>query len=171
MASLCVPYKGRTITGLGPCPTKGDNLEQIHQGANLEPPHQGTYLEQASWAGGLGVSTPVLLLAWEPRAVVFFLAKKRSKSSFRLCGRLGQGRDWSSSLDLEGWVGDLSQPRCRLSMGTSYGRSPRGGAHRWSDSLEKVSGLSRLLLSALLLSRYPFRTWQLTPFTRSSARL
>ena len=34
---------------------------------------------------------------------------------------------------------------------------PRGGAHRWSDSLEKVSGLSRLLLSALLLSRYPFR--------------
>ena len=73
--------------------------------------------------------------------MVFFLAKKRSKSSSRLFGRLGQGRDWGSGLGLETLVRELSQSRCRLSKGTSCGRSPSGGTHRWSDSLEKVSSL------------------------------
>ena len=48
-----------------------------------------------------------------------FESAKRTKRPFRLFGRLGQGRDWSSSLDLEGWVSDLSLPRYRLSKWTS----------------------------------------------------
>ena len=110
---------------------------------------------QLGW--GLGVGTPILLLAWEARAGVFFLAKKRSKSSFRLFGRLGQGRDWSSSLDLESWVGGLLQLSFRLSNRTSYRRSPRGEIAAEVTTLRGPGLQEILLLSALLLSRYPFR--------------
>ena len=97
------------------------------------------------------------MLAWEARALVFFLAKKRSKSSFRLFGRLGQGRDWSSSLDLESWVSGLLQLSFRLSKGTSYRRSPRGEIAAEVTTLRGPGLQEILLLSALLLSRYPFR--------------
>ena len=61
------------------------------------------------------------MLAWEARAGVFFLAKKRSKSSFRLFGRLGQGRDWGSGLGLESLVRDSSQQSYRSVRGRAVG--------------------------------------------------
>ncbi len=73
--------------------------------------------------------------------MVFFLSKKRSKSSSRLFGRLGQGLDWSSDLDLESWVRDSSQQSYRLSKGTSCRRSFGSGGQCPSNGLEKEAGL------------------------------
>ena len=150
--------KGERSRASARAPPKVTTLSNPHQGANLEPPHQGTYLEQASWAGALALGRRYLCSPGRRERGSTFEGSKSRQNSFRLFGRLGQVLDWSFGLDPESWVSDLSQPRCRLSMGTSYGRSPRGGAHRWSNSLEKVSGLSRLPLSALLLSRLSFRS-------------
>ena len=67
MGSLCVLYKGTTITGLGPCPTKVTTLSK--------PTAWGRY--QRGW--GLGVGTPILLLAWEASALLFFESAKKTQ--------------------------------------------------------------------------------------------
>ena len=48
-------------------------------------PHQGDNLEQANCVGtlpaglGLGVGTPILLLAWEASALLFFESAKKTQ--------------------------------------------------------------------------------------------